>query len=87
MSTNYTDIAFYVKKQGTKKWLACEFMVSNNNASLAMTTFIENYEKDRADKATNRYPDTEYNGPDFASLEENLQQAIYAFIQEMGVSG
>lgn len=85
---DYTDIAVYINKDGTPKWLYCEFMITNkSDAHLGIATFINDYEIDRVEKAKGRNQISGYSGPELSSLEENFQDGIYQFIEGVGING
>lgn len=53
-----------------------------------MTTasFIDDYETEKADRKKGRNYQAGYLGPELSSLDQNLEEGIYAFIESVGVT-
>lgn len=85
---DYTDLIVYINKNGSSKWMCCDFMVSmNNQAQLGQLSFINDYAEDLNDRKKGQMPSSTYTGPEIMSLEEKFQESLYSFVEEVGVTG
>lgn len=66
--------------------MALDFIVTNKETQLSTATFIPDYAVEKADRKKGKIPSFGYNGPELSSLDENLQEGIYAMLDGVGLN-
>lgn len=61
-------------------------MLSGDQAQIGTATFIKDYEAEKAERKVGRSVPVSYSGPELSSLDEKFQEALYQFIDAVGIN-
>jgi len=82
---NMTDIQVLIQKEGKTSGFLVDAVVIDGNISVNAVHISDNIQEFYAKIMTGKVDPDIYEGPDFQSLDENLQQAFFEFLGELGI--
>jgi hypothetical protein len=82
---DFMEVACYINKEGTSKWLFLDLVLPKGEGpTISSASFINSYEKEKADRKTGLVSAADYPGPILSSLDDKIQESLYVFVEGTG---